>query len=73
MLNAIAAANIAFCTLCMARPSSVAGIRWVQSSGMSPVIVDGDHLALDARLQHHAAPAFLDVLAHQLVSGSMVT
>ena len=34
MLNAIAAANIAFCTLCSARPSSVAGMRWVQSSGM---------------------------------------
>ena len=34
MLKAIAAANIAFCTLCSARPSSVAGIRWVHSSGM---------------------------------------
>jgi hypothetical protein len=32
--NAIAAANIAFCTLCRARPSSVAGIRCVHSSGM---------------------------------------
>src|SRR5579862_9425882 len=27
--NAMAAANIAFCTLWMARPSRVAGIRWV--------------------------------------------
>ena len=32
--NAIAAATIAFCTLCIARPSRVAGIRCVHSSGM---------------------------------------
>ena len=34
--NAMAAANIAFCTLWVARPSSVAGIKCVQSSGMCP-------------------------------------
>jgi hypothetical protein len=32
--NASAAANIAFCTLCIARPSSVAGIKCVHISGM---------------------------------------
>ena len=34
MENAIAAATIALLTLCVARPSIVAGIRCVQSSGM---------------------------------------
>ncbi len=30
---AITAANMAFCTLCSALPSIVAGMRWVQRSG----------------------------------------
>ena len=36
VLESLGAANMAFCTLCAARPSSVAGIRCVHSSGICP-------------------------------------
>ncbi len=47
---------------------SVAGIRCVHSSGMwPPAIVQGDHLAVDARLERAGAAAGANMFAHQRV------
>ena len=60
-----AAANMAFCTLCMALPSSVAGIRCVHiKRDVAALVVEGDHLAVDAGFQRAGAAAGADVLAH---------
>ena len=66
--NAIAAANIAFCTLC-SRAAFERRRNQVrpQQRDVAAVVVQRDHLAVDARLERAGAAAGADVLAHQRV------
>ena len=62
----MAAANIAFCTLCMraALERRRDQVR-PQQRDVAALVVERDHLAVDARLERAGAAAGADVLAHQ--------